>query len=145
MREFNRAVLALAGAHDPREDAPGTFAELMACGGRLALPVWAGASEKTIYGDASVNWAFRAWHDRTHIRYGLDFSRAGELAAARWQITEFRSLYPNAPTYLDGIIYAEIAAPLDYFAANGSFPLDGAACVRQWLGNIPKEVEPCRL
>lgn len=137
LHTLNACVLALAGGHEPRDDAPGTFGELMTAQDRLLLPVWAGASDKTVYGCARVNWAFRAWHDRTHARYGLDFSREGELITARFQVRELLELCPSAPRWAAELVFAEVAAPLDYLAEHGSFPLDGAACVWQWLGNIP--------
>jgi len=65
---------------------PETYEELIAlldAGGRML--VYSGASERTIYGDPEVNYAFRAWHDWCHWRGRYDFSYEGERAACAMQ------------------------------------------------------------
>lgn len=40
--------------------------------------VWSGGSDMTIYQDAKVNHAFRAWHDYLHVTMQATFTKAGE-------------------------------------------------------------------
>ena len=89
-QELTDFVLAVAPPHYPTYNAPNTFDALCvryAVSGiseTRPLPVWSGACENTIYTSPEGNYAFRAWHDLTHLRLGADFSRDGEFAAA-WQ------------------------------------------------------------
>lgn len=63
IRELNIAILAMAPPFEARATAPATFREVMDCATSGRVVVWDGASDATIYGDARVNHAFRAWHD----------------------------------------------------------------------------------
>lgn len=55
--------------------------------------VWSGASDRTIYGDPSVNHAYRAWHDWCHLDTGGDFSVDGEQKAARRQMDQLSEVF----------------------------------------------------
>lgn len=122
--DLNRLVMALAPAHEARAIAPGTFPNLMSC---PSLVVWEGASDATIYGDAKVNHAFRAWHDSHHVEGMHPFTLAGEIAACEAQIAQARILYPRLPDILAQIIRREVIGQAEYFAAHGEFPADQIA------------------
>lgn len=110
-RDLNQAILLLAPVFNVSDRAPSTFADIMRQGDPLT--VWSGASDGTIYADPAVNWAFRAWHDATHIAGRYDFTLAGETATCEAQIR------------------AEIVGQAQYAAAHGHFPVDQAAFVQE--------------
>lgn len=126
--DLNSLVLAFAPPHDARATAPASLPELMAhasLGGSLA--VWDGASECTIYGDARVNHAFRAWHDAAHIAGGFGFTLEGERAACEYQIAQARAVFPRLPEWIVRALRAEVTGQAEYFAAHGTFPADQIA------------------
>lgn len=96
------------------------------------LLVWSGASDLTIYGDARVNYAFRAWHDRAHIAGRFGFTLAGERAACEWQIAEALRLFPRIPASVLRLIRAEVIGQAEHFAEHGTFPLDQVSFVKDY-------------
>lgn len=126
IRLLNQAILMMAPAFDARPIAPGSLADLRQCDPRR-LVVWDGASDATIYGDARVNHAFRAWHDLHHWRYGFTFDLAGEIAACASQCAELRDAFPCVPQAALDLIHREIVGQAEYFAAHGMFPADQGA------------------
>jgi hypothetical protein len=48
------------------------------------VPVWSGASDKTIWSSPSVNHLLRAWHDSHHVLLDADMSTAGEKRCAKY-------------------------------------------------------------
>lgn len=121
---LNRAILSLAPAHDVADRAPSTFLELAQCPRRI---VWAGASDATIFGDPAINWAFRAWHDATHLALAADFTLAGERATCEAQIVALERAYPRIPKLCATILRAEVIGQAEHFVRFGSFPLDQVA------------------
>lgn len=67
-----------------RDEAPQTVAELLR-DPFGPLPVWAGCSEGTVWGDPDVNGLFRAIHDTWHRRTGAGFTVADEVALGHAQ------------------------------------------------------------
>ncbi len=138
---FNAAVLTicnwlLPGGFDVSDAAPETYDELMAhldAGGRML--VYSGGSERTIYGDPQVNFAFRAWHDWCHWRGGYDFSYEGERAACTMQGDHLVALYGESPQTRRWrrILQAEIKGQRDYFDRHGEFPADQRGFVESYL------------
>jgi hypothetical protein len=123
-RELNQAILALAPPFEARPIAPAGLADL------TALPhmiVWDGASDATIYGDARVNHAFRAWHDACHVDGQFPLTLAGERAACEFQIGTLLKRFPLAPARWLHIIRAEIVGQAEHYAVHGEFPADQAA------------------
>lgn len=49
---------------------------------KVPFPVWAGASDNTIYLRRVANHAFRFWHDHIHVTRGLGMSLVDELSAS---------------------------------------------------------------
>lgn len=83
-----------------------------------SLVVWSGASDNTIFQDASVNWAFRALHDALHLKTGLGFSHAEEIELGRIQASQFDS------TLLQDLVYCEISLQAKYHLETGLFVQD---------------------
>ena len=124
LRHLNQAILSLAPAFDARDHAPASFSELRQC---ERMVVWAGASERTIYRDPRVNWAFRAWHDAAHLAIDAPFTLAGERAACEYQIAELLRAFPCAPASAVHLIRREVIGQAEHFAATGQFPADQIA------------------
>lgn len=139
--QFNAAVLAMAHRLFPSgseiaEDAPQSYEELVARldAGKPML-VWSGGSEKTIYGDPEVNYAFRAWHDWCHWRGRHDFSFDGEFAVYRMQTEHLVTVYGKSSRtrWWQRILYAEIIGQREFFNVLGWFPYDQREFVEAYL------------
>lgn len=87
-------------------------------------------SDATIFGSASVNWQFRAWHDLCHIQANADFSPAGEEIAANRQMAQLGELLAKDSIALadylrwSAIIDAEVNGQTEFFVKFGAFPED---------------------
>jgi len=115
------------------DQAPNTPQDLFGSTGGLV--VWAGASDQTIYGDPSVNWAFRAVHDNLHLKHGFDFTVPEEIELGRVQASMF-------PGKLGDFIYADIVGQAEFFLKNGHFPVDQKAFICDYLEALWGE--PCK-
>jgi hypothetical protein len=148
---FNVAVLHIAGrlwprGYDVSDDAPADFPSMIAryeTTGRHT--VWAGASDRTIFGDPEVNYAFRAWHDWHHIQFRHDFSDAGERNVYEGQRADLRKVYGNGDTFrhLDRYLKAEVLGQLEYKKAWGAFPEDQRGFVRCYVEAGPSRAIHC--
>jgi len=123
--ELNRLILKLAPKHTALDVAPDTFEKLMSSKTQ-GLVVWSGASDATIYGDASVNHAFRAWHDSIHIAKSLPFTLEGETLVALEQARIIGGRYSD-------IIMAEIYGQAEYFQTHGEFPTNQVEFMIEYL------------
>lgn len=132
-RGFNAAVLHIAqrlmpGGYDVQEvGAPDSLDQLIAhvsATGRIL--VWAGASDRTIFGDEEVNHAFRAWHDWCHYTHKLPFTYAGEIRVAFVQAAHLVRLYGQTPETERWVamIFAEVIGQSAFQEATGQFPVD---------------------
>lgn len=92
-------------------------------------------SENTIFGAASVNWQFRAWHDMAHIATNAPFTAEGERAAGAYQMEQIRARYGySADTYRwCAIIDAEVNGQVAYFFEHGEFVTDQFAYAVEYL------------
>jgi hypothetical protein len=124
--ELNSKILKLAPRFEAREIAPDSFEKLKA-NSTASLVVWSGASDKTIYGDSSVNHAFRAWHDSLHLKLNADFSSTGERLVA---LEQARLISGDS---LGMVLMAEIVGQLEYFQVHGSFPVDQVEFIKQYV------------
>jgi len=139
--QFNAAVLSTAHRLFPCgflvvEEAPQTYEELIAhLDAHQSMLIWSGGSEKTIYGDPEVNYAFRAWHRWCHWRGRHDFSFEGEYAAYQTQAGHLVTLYGDCPRthWWHSILYAEIIGQHEYRDVHGHFPDDQRAFVEAYL------------
>lgn len=140
---LNVAVVHIASrlfpvGFDVSEQAPSTYEELkqhLDAGRRLI--VYAGGSDRTIYGDPEVNWHFRAWHDWAHWRGAHDLTHVGECAATEMQVGHLRVLYGGNPTTRRwaAIIRAEIVGQAEFYRRHQRFPDDQRGFVEAYLHN----------
>ncbi len=115
-REFNNLILKQAGhKYIVADQAPNSEVELF--NGPKTLVVWSGASDGTIWADKRVNWAFRALHDRLHLKTRLNFNPKTEIELGRIQANQYTGL-------LADLIYIESAGQADYYLKNGVFVSD---------------------
>ena len=140
-RSFNVVVNQMASRLFPRgfdvvPDAPDTLDKLIAlvdsCG---RFKVWNGASDKTIFDCAETNYAFRAWHDWCHWKYGFGFDKQGETLALEMQKSHVVKLYGNGPDSKRwlAILEAEVIGQLEYLEDHGKFPDDQREVTRRYL------------
>lgn len=127
---LNAAILVMAPKHVAQAQAPGTFAELMASAPGI---VWDGASQDTIFCDARVNHAFRAWHDDCHRAGQFAFDLAGEIATAELQKRQLRARFNSAPQWAQDLIEAEVVAQARFYEAHGFFPPDQGQFTKRLL------------
>jgi hypothetical protein len=110
-------------------------------------------STGTVFGDPTINWLFRAWHDACHLITDGDFSREGEYKAMleMWrQIDEYPGLdntfWPmmgyntvlgvTHREWFKRIVYAEVIGQFDEYAKTGHFPQEQYAFVEHYLWTI---------
>lgn len=93
--------------------APSTEIDLF--NGPKTLVVWSGASDATIFDDASVNWAFRALHDALHLKTGMSFSPKSEIELGRIQASQYDS------QLMQDLVYIETAGQAEYYMRTGQF------------------------
>jgi len=126
--ELNNKIIKLAPKYTVSDHAPDTFERLVRSS-NSGLVVWAGASDNTIYGDASVNHAFRAWHDSLHLKLNSDFTLQGELVVAMEQARIIGGQYAD-------IIMAEIKGQAEYLTKHGQFPTNQLEFMRNYLKGV---------
>ena len=131
-RLYGAACLAIAArlfplGFDVAETAPETLEAVTASVESGRLTVYSGGSDATIWDDAEVNYAFRAWHDWTHWRYQRPFE--GETAVARQQVADLARVYGRTPDVenMGALLLCEVIGQAEYFAQHGDFPSDQAA------------------
>lgn len=126
-----RCIVALAPTFEARDHAPDTLPDILAHPGI----VYAGGSDRTIYGDPHVNHAFRAWHDHVHAANLFDFTLAGEVATCEAQIAIMLRAFPLAPLCWSRIIRSEVICQAHYYEKTGQFPPDQVSFIRATLEN----------
>lgn len=124
---LNKLVIAQAARLNWRlgDNAPSDYATL-ARRGLSDLEIFPGASDSSIYSEPSVNHAFRAWHDATHIIHGLGFTPADELRVAAIQCAAVACPFDRA------LVWADVAGQLEYYQQFGDFPIDQRAFVADY-------------
>ena len=134
-RYVRQEYLRLSLRAIPRETAPTTLGELQAAVstdslGRRLIPVWSGASGRTIHASPTENYVFRAWHDACHLGEGLGFDVHSEDKLARIELDS-----PGARGLSDWarrVLWAELAGQVQYLVAHGDFPTDQRAFVEAY-------------
>ena len=127
---LNRLVLSQASRINwqPSDNAPETYEDLRQAYASLGyIPVSPIGCETSIYGDARVNLASRAWHDATHLQHGLGFNASDEIAVARIQCASAGIARDRA------LLWADIAGQVRYFETFGEFPNDQKAFVLDYV------------
>jgi hypothetical protein len=148
MRAFslrlNVAVMQIASqlfptGFDVSDNAPDTFDKLKAHVAKTGrMLVWNGASDKTIFADEEVNFAFRAWHDWCHLAGEFPFTPEGEKDAACMQLQHIRALFGRTKEadYMCRLVWTEVVGQVEYHLHhNGAFPSDQAAFTKHYLVN----------
>lgn len=130
MNDLKNAIVEMAArllpdGFDVSDNAPQTYEELdglLASGKRIC--VWSGGSSDTIYADATVNYAFRAWHDLCHWWGGFPFTLEGEIATCEMQCRQLTVFYGNNETTRSWctMIKAEVVGQAEYFHRHKRFP-----------------------
>lgn len=142
--ELNDAILRIVNCIFPKgievsDSAPNTYEALCARldAGRT-MCVWSGASECTIYADARVNYAFRAWHDWCHWKGRFPFTSSGERAACAMQMAGLRAWYGPSLKVVRwcSIIHAEVVGQQEYFSKFWNFPEDQCGFVRKYVKDM---------
>lgn len=110
-------------------NAPECFAELktaynIAKSSGMALPVWNGASDKTVYNNPGANYAFRFWHDILHCMTNKGFSTAEEIAIGAMHVKAVQDEF--GPHSLESLLmYGDTIGQSIYaMSHNGAFPED---------------------
>jgi hypothetical protein len=145
---FNVAVLHITSrvlpcGFDVSEHAPQDFDSLIAHYDKTGrVLVWNGASDKTIFADSEVNFAFRAWHDSKHIIGGFPFTREGEMNALAMQKADILAIYDGATAdYFCALLDAEVRGQFEYQKWHGGFPVDQIGFARAYLADRQRAVE----
>lgn len=110
------------------DKAPNTEADLVGQGSQHLI-IWSGQSDKTIFQDASVNWAFRAIHDALHLKSGLGFSVQDEIILGNLQ-----SSLVKCPLIAE-IVRIEIVEQAKHYQLTNTFVNDQIGFMRQHLIN----------
>lgn len=113
-----------------RDIAPSTPNQLHEASLTRVLPVWAGSSDATIFGDPATNHAFRAWHDSLHLKSGLGFSVAEEVELGRRQAVEVARLSGDK---LATLVWLEVAGQALEYLRTGQFIADQLGWTRDQL------------
>ena len=140
-RKLNVAILTMANkllptGFDVSDNAPNSYESLIDHVDKTGrISVWSGASEKTIYGDHEVNYAFRAWHDFVHYTNKLEFSVLDEIKVCIIQCDQLVKRFGNSMEVQKFVSYlqAEIIGQAQYEVHYGEFPIDQCAFVLDYV------------
>ena len=109
----------------PTPNAPETWADLKAWhkasgdNASVAMPVYDGACENSIYPTKEDNYLFRAWHDSIHLQYNLSFSLEDETEVAHIHQEQLTAI--RAPNCVKKAILADTLGQVEYYYKYGSF------------------------
>ena len=127
----------LGFGYEESMDAPDTYEKLKAayahsCATGFALPVYAGASDDTIYMTREGNWAFRFIHDIYHVFLDADFTIEGEYRVAEYHLDKIAKKFGKG-SFEYRILAADTIGQVEYFHSYGEFPLDQKKFVRDMI------------
>ena len=129
---LNQHVRHLSPAmYTVRPDAPNTYQELVEAWNYGELIVSGEHCDQSIYGDPTVNIAFRAWHDSIHLYDGLTFSFEDEYWVAFAQCQQIKAL--GASQWDIDLLWADTFGQVCYFDKWGRFPDNQRAFVASWI------------
>ena len=142
--DLNRAIMLLAPAHEVRSIAPQTFAAVRRSANETdRIVVWSGEAQHSIYGDATVNYAFRAWHDACHLAADIPFTIAGEEAAVAAQCAALRARWSGCPQRWLDLIACDVLAVVYTLHATGEYLADQRSAV-QAIMELPGGLQSIR-
>jgi hypothetical protein len=144
VKTFKQAILDTAAhmlpfGYDVSDDAPQSFEQLNALltsGGRMC--VWSGGSTNTIYEDAKVNYAFRAWHDLCHWWGAFPFTVDGEIETCEMQCRQLVHFYGDNDVTRSwcAVLRAEVIGQAEYFERHKRFPDNQTAFVTAYMADL---------
>lgn len=124
------AVLDLAPEYVVLDDAPTTLEEIRAYRKEHGVyAVWSGGSDMTIWPTPVHNYAFRAFHDEVHDRFGHSLTIYGEQSTARDTEKYLRRYAPHLTDEDYRALWFEVVGQVLYEAHHGEFPKDQAAFI----------------
>lgn len=130
---LNQAILAMAPAHSVRDHAPATWQQVREASTVDHVIVWSGEATHSIYGDARVNYAFRAWHDKCHLIGQFPFTIYGEERAVALQCQQLRERFPSSPKLWQDALSADVLGVVYLLHAGLGYVTDQAESVRRIL------------
>ena len=126
LRKADNVAKQIGFGYRDCDNAPGDFEALQAAykaskQSGLALPVWNGCSDNTVYTSCGANYAFRFWHDVLHCVHGLGFTLQDEITIGLMHHAEVVAYF--GPDSIEAkIIYADTVLQSEYEARHGQFP-----------------------
>jgi hypothetical protein len=121
MRDVTHRIAAKSRVpYSVAEHAPGSYQELKNAS-TSPLVIYAGASERTIYGEPSANWAQRAIHDTWHLKLEAGTDPQGELRVALAQALELARISGDI---LADFAFCDTAGQTWAMQKFGCFPVD---------------------
>jgi hypothetical protein len=129
LKYINQTILRQASRLDyiVKDAAPSTEVELF---NSPSLIVWSGQSDKTVFQDETVNFAFRALHDALHLKTGLNFTHDAEIELGRIQASKYDS------DLLRELVFCEVSIQAMYHKETGLFLQDQASFTENFLKNV---------
>lgn len=132
MRFVTEQAAKLPQGWHAAEQAPNTYEELIEDVRLNAghITVWSGGSDRTVYGDPTINHAFRAWHDSIYVGQRFTFDLEDERRVALVQRdTAFRAGLTN----LALVLYTDVVGQALHFQRHGTFPEDQVGFITAYL------------
>lgn len=88
------------------------------------LPVSSENSASVIYDSPEVNFAFRFWHDVSHVQHGLSFALEDELELALWHLDVLERAGVAHESIAYRLLQADLLGQLLLMGLAGRFPFD---------------------
>lgn len=93
-------------------------------------------SGRTIFNDAGVNYAFRAWHDYYHGAFNFALDYHGETTACLAAILDAKRHHPNLNRYHVSLLICEVVAQAAFYELTGEFVADQVAFTDRVVGQL---------
>ena len=132
-RDFDLAVNELKGfllsmasicmrkgwGYELTDNAPESYEDLKKQSKNKVIPIASYGSDRTIYGDKSMNTLFRFYHDVIHLENGFSFSEKGETLTAKQHLKD-ATLYRLSPLACS-ILWADTYGQVRYYFTHRQF------------------------
>ncbi|WP_409048274.1 hypothetical protein AB2L57_05730 [Microbacterium sp. HA-8] len=122
----------------PHPDAPNTWRALKTAwqhslATREPLPVFDGGSDAVIFAGPEANWAYRFWHDVTHLERGRDFTSPHELDMAVFHLWEAERHGLERGSLPWRLLHADAVGQVLHWAVRREFLIDQRAFIVNYL------------
>jgi hypothetical protein len=141
LRKADQIARSCGFGYIDSDNAPSVFADLQTAwetskNTGMPLPVWNGASDKTIYTSAGANFAFRFWHDVLHCVHGLDFTTDAEVKIGHMHIKAVANEFGS--NSLECLLMQSDTVEQSKFAQanNGEFPEDQLSFAVEFISRM---------